>query len=93
MLLTDQVHSFTIFNYGSIEWTTGASSGGDKTTGLGVGDDAIAAQVSIYPINLTLCSDVRSVYISGSNYGMYECFSHTFKVGIKKVWGNYGPIN
>ncbi|XP_070554203.1 protein mesh-like [Ptychodera flava] len=35
VLITNGRHSFAIFNYGDIVWTTGASSGGDLTTGLG----------------------------------------------------------
>ncbi|XP_072040715.1 sushi domain-containing protein 2-like [Amphiura filiformis] len=45
VLVTDGVHSFTIFNYGTLEWTTGASSGGDTHTGLATDENAIAAQV------------------------------------------------
>ena len=54
VLVTDGVHSFTIFNYGTLEWTTGASSGGDKVTGIGVSDDAVAAQVSLF-VCMSVC--------------------------------------
>ncbi|XP_062583134.1 protein mesh-like [Saccostrea cucullata] len=35
VLITNGQHSFAIFNYANIEWTTGTGSGGDKDTGLG----------------------------------------------------------
>ena len=35
VLITDGRHSYAIFNYGNIEWTTGTASGGNWTTGLG----------------------------------------------------------
>ncbi|XP_062581787.1 uncharacterized protein LOC134243551 [Saccostrea cucullata] len=35
ILITNGQHSFTVFNYGQIEWTTGKFSGGDERTGLG----------------------------------------------------------
>ena len=40
VLITDGTHTFAIFNYGDIAWTTGVSSGGDPN-GLG----GTAAQV------------------------------------------------
>ncbi|XP_038054969.1 sushi domain-containing protein 2-like [Patiria miniata] len=46
ILITDSVYSFTIFNYGELQWTTGSASFGDKETGLGGDDDrAVPAQV------------------------------------------------
>ncbi|XP_059833768.1 alpha-tectorin-like [Hypanus sabinus] len=35
VLITDGLQSFIIFNYGNIEWTTGAASGGNASTRLG----------------------------------------------------------
>ncbi|KAI0226846.1 Sushi, nidogen and EGF-like domain-containing protein 1, partial [Lamellibrachia satsuma] len=35
VLITNGRHSFTMFNYGDISWTTGTASGGDRSTGLG----------------------------------------------------------
>nr|XP_022323656.1 protein mesh-like [Crassostrea virginica] len=35
VLITNGQHSFTIYNYEEIQWTTGKASGGDATTGLG----------------------------------------------------------
>ncbi|XP_048768432.2 protein mesh-like [Ostrea edulis] len=35
LLITNGQHSFTIYNYEDIQWTTGTSSGGDSNTGLG----------------------------------------------------------
>ena len=35
VLITNGQHSFTIFNYGDMEWTTGTASGGDAESGLG----------------------------------------------------------
>ncbi|XP_030834981.1 sushi, nidogen and EGF-like domain-containing protein 1 [Strongylocentrotus purpuratus] len=35
VMVTDGRYSFAIFNYGDINWTTGAASGGDSGTGLG----------------------------------------------------------
>ena len=35
ILITNGQHSFTIFNYGDMEWTTGTASGGDAESGLG----------------------------------------------------------
>ena len=35
MLITDGRHSFVIFNYNVIAWTTGTSSGGNADDGLG----------------------------------------------------------
>ncbi|VDI51850.1 Hypothetical predicted protein [Mytilus galloprovincialis] len=35
LLITNGRHSFTVFLYDKIEWTTGSASGGSKTTGLG----------------------------------------------------------
>ncbi|WAR31000.1 TECTA-like protein, partial [Mya arenaria] len=34
VLITDGQHSYAIFNYNNITWTTGSNSGGDETTGL-----------------------------------------------------------
>uniref|UniRef100_A0A8C5Q7X8 NIDO domain-containing protein n=1 Tax=Leptobrachium leishanense TaxID=445787 RepID=A0A8C5Q7X8_9ANUR len=35
ILTTDHHHTFVMYNYGNVEWTTGAASGGDPMTGLG----------------------------------------------------------
>lgn len=35
ILITNGQHSFTIFNYKNITWTTGTASGGNRNTGLG----------------------------------------------------------
>jgi len=35
LLLTNGRHSFTVLLYDKIEWTTGRSSGGSTSTGLG----------------------------------------------------------
>ncbi|XP_048768421.2 protein mesh-like [Ostrea edulis] len=35
ILITNGQHSFTIYNYEDIQWTTGTSSGGNSITGLG----------------------------------------------------------
>jgi len=35
ILVHDNNHSFAIFQYGDIEWTTGTASSGDRCTGLG----------------------------------------------------------
>ncbi|KAK2188587.1 hypothetical protein NP493_128g05111 [Ridgeia piscesae] len=35
VLITNGRHSFTMFNYGDIAWTTGTASGGSSSTGLG----------------------------------------------------------
>eukprot|EP00057_Strongylocentrotus_purpuratus_P021270 XP_011675744.1 PREDICTED: alpha-tectorin-like [Strongylocentrotus purpuratus] len=35
VMVTDGRYSFAIFNYGDINWTTGAASGGNSDTGLG----------------------------------------------------------
>ncbi|XP_062583115.1 protein mesh-like [Saccostrea cucullata] len=35
VLITNGQHSFAIFNYANIEWTTGTESGGDENNGLG----------------------------------------------------------
>lgn len=35
VLITNGQHSFTIYNYEDIQWTTGTASGGNSTTGLG----------------------------------------------------------
>ncbi|XP_048752938.2 protein mesh-like [Ostrea edulis] len=35
ILITNGQHSFTVFNYKQVEWTTGTASGGDSETGLG----------------------------------------------------------
>ncbi|XP_022099546.1 sushi domain-containing protein 2-like [Acanthaster planci] len=46
ILITDSVYSFTIFNYGELQWTTGSASFGDKQTGLaGDNERAVPAQV------------------------------------------------
>jgi len=48
--------SFVMFNYGNLNWTTGALSGGDTITGLG----GNAAGVSIILCNLTVDSYILS---------------------------------
>ena len=35
LLITNGRHSFTIFLYNKIQWTTGTASGGNSSTGLG----------------------------------------------------------
>lgn len=35
VLVSDGSHTFTLFNYYEINWTTGTASGGDPLTGLG----------------------------------------------------------
>ena len=35
MLITDGRHSFVLFNYNVITWTTGTASGGNADDGLG----------------------------------------------------------
>lgn len=35
VLVADDIHSFVIFNYNKIQWTTGSNSGGNTLTGLG----------------------------------------------------------
>lgn len=35
VLITNEIHSFVIFNYKKIQWTTGSNSGGNTVTGLG----------------------------------------------------------
>eukprot|EP00105_Crassostrea_gigas_P040178 XP_019924326.1 PREDICTED: sushi, nidogen and EGF-like domain-containing protein 1 [Crassostrea gigas] len=44
VLITNGQHSFTIYNYEDIQWTTGKASGGESATGLG----GTPAQVFIY---------------------------------------------
>lgn len=44
VLITDEKHSFAMFNYGRLRWTTGTMSGGNPATGLG----GIAAQVHLH---------------------------------------------
>ncbi|XP_033646828.1 sushi domain-containing protein 2-like [Asterias rubens] len=46
VLVTDGKYSFTFFNYGEIQWTTGVSSYGDKVTGLG-GDNELAVPAQV----------------------------------------------
>lgn len=71
VLITDEIHSFVIFNYNTIEWTTGSNSGGNSITGLGgnpaqagfnAGDlihyYSIEGAQTAAVINLTLTSNV-----------------------------------
>ena len=46
VLITNGRHSFTMFNYGDISWTTGTASGGDRSTGLG----GTPAQVGVHVV-------------------------------------------
>ncbi len=53
-LVTDGVHSFAIFNYNQIQWTTGTASGAPNCSGLGgtparAGFDNGEGQMSIIP--------------------------------------------
>lgn len=71
VLVADDIHSFVIFNYNKIQWTTGSNSGGNTLTGLGgqpaqagfnAGDQknyySIEGAQTDAVINLTLTSNV-----------------------------------
>ncbi|XP_071847181.1 sushi domain-containing protein 2-like isoform X2 [Apostichopus japonicus] len=45
VLASDGLHSFALFNYEKIEWTTGTASYGDKQTGSANTPNSVAAQV------------------------------------------------
>ncbi|XP_078337855.1 protein mesh-like isoform X2 [Crassostrea virginica] len=72
VLITNGQHSFTIFNYGDIEWTTGTASGGDAESGLGgtpaqVGFNAGDGKV-FYVVNASRTPDIINItYMSNIN--------------------------
>ena len=72
VLITNGQHSFTIFNYGDMEWTTGTASGGDAESGLG----GTPAQVKLKPPTgarkqalIIKCQKIKNV-----TYGSYILF-------------------
>lgn len=71
VLASDALHSFALFNYEKIEWTTGTASYGDKQTGSANTPNSVAAQVIItfsYYGNLKTSFVERSIDIfKGSN--------------------------
>lgn len=65
VLVTNGQHSFTIYNFEDVQWTTGSSSGGDSTTGLGgtpaqVGFNAGDGIVS-FTVNASRSPDIVNV--------------------------------
>uniref|UniRef100_K1QM71 Sushi, nidogen and EGF-like domain-containing protein 1 n=1 Tax=Magallana gigas TaxID=29159 RepID=K1QM71_MAGGI len=65
VLITNGQHSFTIYNYEDIQWTTGTASGGNSTTGIGgtpaqVGFNAGDGIVS-FTVNASRSPDIVNV--------------------------------
>ncbi|XP_048752954.2 protein mesh-like isoform X2 [Ostrea edulis] len=106
ILITNGQHSFTVFNYGQIEWTTGTASHGDALTGLGgvpaqVGFNAGDGRV-FYVVNASRTPDIISVNHM-SNIGIPGKFA--FRIDAAEIdnggcntWGTlmisprYGPM-
>ncbi|XP_062583117.1 sushi, nidogen and EGF-like domain-containing protein 1 [Saccostrea cucullata] len=66
VLITNGLHSFTIFNYANIDWTTGTASGGNADTGLGgkpaqVGFNAGDGKV-YYVVNGSRTADIVNIH-------------------------------
>ncbi|XP_061188889.1 protein mesh-like [Saccostrea echinata] len=90
ILITNGQHSFTIFNYEQIQWTTGTASNGDANTGLG----GIPAQVGFnagdgkvfYVVNASRTADIINVNHM-SNIGVPGKFA--FRIDAAEI-GNGG---
>ncbi|XP_062581789.1 protein mesh-like [Saccostrea cucullata] len=90
ILITNGQHSFTIFNYKQIEWTTGTASGGNASTGLGgtpaqVGFNAGDGKV-FYVVNASRTRDILHVNHM-SNIGVPGKFA--FRIDAAEI-GNGG---
>ncbi|XP_062583122.1 protein mesh-like [Saccostrea cucullata] len=90
ILITNGQHSFTVFNYGKIEWTTGKASGGNASTGLGgtpaqVGFNAGDGEV-FYVVNASRTPDIVNVN-QMSNIGISGKFA--FRIDAAEI-GNGG---
>ncbi|XP_056008372.1 sushi domain-containing protein 2-like isoform X1 [Ostrea edulis] len=106
ILITNGQHSFTVFNYGQIKWTTGTASGGNAETGLGgtpaqVGFNAGDGRV-FYVVNASRTHDIIGVNHM-SNIGIPGKFA--FRIDAAEIdnggcntWGTltisprYGPM-
>ncbi|XP_041425685.1 mucin-4-like isoform X2 [Xenopus laevis] len=77
VLTTDGNHTFVLFNYGDIQWTTGTASGGSSATGLG----GTAALAGLNSGNTTGCY-VIPVSLSPSIINV----SSTTNVGFSGRW-------
>ena len=69
MLITNGRHSFTIFNYGDILWTTGTASDGDEATGLGgtpaqVGSELLTDQTVASPDPAIARKDIKCMNVA-----------------------------